>query len=185
MLNVNKLKHFFPGEEKEDDTDAQNDTQHAEEIIKFDHTMPCPLTRAWSKLIKNNTTISTLVNKSEAATSEEIWYKLNSIAYKLYHLNLDFNQLTSEELKFWRTFKKEDIFEWLSGSPIHHQITPNTFVFALRSTILQSANNNNNHRCNLYHQINNWLPQLKTRYLNLVHANQADLQGLKTNQRIL
>ncbi len=50
---------------------------------------------------------------------EEIWYKLNSIAYKLYHLNLDFNQLTPEELKFWKSFKQEDIFEWLSGSPIH------------------------------------------------------------------
>jgi len=52
-------------------------------------------------------------------SSEEIWYKLNTIAYKLYHLNLDFHQLTSEELKFWKKYKQEDIFEWLSGSPIH------------------------------------------------------------------
>jgi len=44
---------------------------------------------------------------------------LNSIAYKLYHLNLEFNQLTSEELKFWKQFKQEDIFEWLLGSPFH------------------------------------------------------------------
>jgi len=50
---------------------------------------------------------------------EEIWYKLNNITYKLNHLNLDFHQLTSEELKFWKKFKQEDIFEWLSGSPIH------------------------------------------------------------------
>jgi hypothetical protein len=34
---------------------------------------------------------------------------------------LEFNQLTSEELKFWKQFKQEDIFEWLSGSPIHPQ----------------------------------------------------------------
>jgi len=60
-----------------------------------------------------------LINKTDAASSEEIWYKSNSIAYKLYHLNLEFNQLTSEELKFWKTFKQEDIFEWLSGSPKH------------------------------------------------------------------
>ena len=34
-------------------------------------------------------------------------------------MNLDFNQLTTEELKFWRSFDQEDIFEWLTGSPIH------------------------------------------------------------------
>ncbi len=34
-------------------------------------------------------------------------------------MNLEFNQLTSEELRFWKQFKQEDIFEWLSGSPIH------------------------------------------------------------------
>ena len=34
-------------------------------------------------------------------------------------MNLDFHKLTSEELKFWKKFKQEDIFEWLSGSPIH------------------------------------------------------------------
>jgi hypothetical protein len=60
-----------------------------------------------------------LITKTDAASSEEIWYKLNSIAYKLYHLNFEFNQITSEELKFWKQFKQEDIFEWLSGSPIH------------------------------------------------------------------
>jgi len=69
-------------------------------------------------LIKSDA-ISALIIKTDAESSEEIWYKLNSIAYKLYHLNLEFNQLTSEELKFWRQFKQEDIFEWLSGSPIH------------------------------------------------------------------
>jgi len=44
---------------------------------------------------------------------------LNSIAYKLYHLNLEFNQLTPQELNFWKQLNQEDIFEWLSGSPIH------------------------------------------------------------------
>ncbi len=34
-------------------------------------------------------------------------------------MNFEFNQITSEELKFWKQFKQEDIFEWLSGSPIH------------------------------------------------------------------
>ncbi len=77
-----------------------------------------PLTSAWSKLIKSNA-ISALINKRDTTSSEEIWYKLNSIAYKLYHLNLEFNQLTSKELQFWKMFKQEDIFEWLSGSPIH------------------------------------------------------------------
>jgi len=48
--------------------------------------------------------MSALINKSDATSSEEIWYKLNSIAYKLDHLNL---------------FKQDDIFKWLSGSPIH------------------------------------------------------------------
>jgi len=32
---------------------------------------------------------------------------------------LDFHQLTSKELKFWKKFKQENIFEWLFGSPIH------------------------------------------------------------------
>jgi len=73
----------------DDKTDAENKQS---DLIKFD-------TRAWSKLIKSDT-ISALINKTDAASSEEIWYKLNSIAYKLYHLNLEFNQLTSEELKF-------------------------------------------------------------------------------------
>ena len=32
---------------------------------------------------------------------------------------MEFNQLTSDELQFWKSFPQEDIFEWLSGSPIH------------------------------------------------------------------
>jgi len=120
-LNVNKLKHFFPAEDTENYKNEETDagTQDDNKIIKFNLSTKRPLTRAWSKLIKNTEAISTLINKSDAASSEEIWYKLNNIAFKLYHLNLDFNQLTSEELKFWKTFKQEDIFEWLSGSPIH------------------------------------------------------------------
>jgi hypothetical protein len=120
-LNVNKLKHFFPAEDIENNENIETDagTQENNKLIKFDVSTKRPLTRAWSKLIKNSDAISALINKSDAASSEEIWYKLNNIAFKLYHLNLDFNQLTSEELKFWKTFKQEDIFEWLSGSPIH------------------------------------------------------------------
>ena len=120
-LNVNKLKHFFPAEDIENNENIETDagTQENNKLIKFDVSTKRPLTRAWSKLIKNTDAISALINKSDAASSEEIWYKLNNIAFKLYHLNLDFNQLTSEELKFWKTFKQEDIFEWLSGSPIH------------------------------------------------------------------
>jgi len=58
-----------------------------------------PLTCAWSKLIENDP-ISALFNKTDTGSSEEIWYKLNGIAYKLYHFNLEVNQLASEELKF-------------------------------------------------------------------------------------
>ena len=99
--------------------ETENNANDSEpNLIKFDPSTRRPLTRAWSKLIKSDA-ISALISKTDAASSDEIWYKLNSIAYKLYHLNLEFNQLTSEELKFWKQFKQDDIFEWLSGSPIH------------------------------------------------------------------
>ncbi len=126
-LNVNKLKLFQEDSDAnapESDADAaKTDAEHQandsdQDLIKFDPSTCRPLTRAWSKLIKSDA-ISALITKTDAASSEEIWYKLNSIAFKLYHLNLEFNQLTSEELKFWKQFKQEDIFEWLSGSPIH------------------------------------------------------------------
>ena len=123
-LYVNKLKHFFQGEEiaSDDDdkneADAEDNTEDPGELINFDPTTRRPLTRAWSKLIKSHA-ISALLNSTDAASSDKIWYKLNFIGYKLYHLNLDFNQLTLEELNFWRSFCQEDIFEWLSGSPIH------------------------------------------------------------------
>jgi hypothetical protein len=97
-MNVNKLKHFFATY-----LDANADTEATEskqlDLIKFDPTTRRPLTHAWSKLIKSDA-ISALITKTDPASSEDIWYKLNSIAYKLYHLNLDFNQLTSEEFKF-------------------------------------------------------------------------------------
>jgi len=105
------------------DADAEADTEETKtkpDLIKFDPSMRRPLTRAWFKLIKSDA-ISAFFSKTDTTSSEEILYKLNSIAYKLYHLNLEFNQLTSEELKFWKQFKQEDIFEWLSGSPIHPQ----------------------------------------------------------------
>jgi hypothetical protein len=118
-LNVNKLKHFFPGEEVESDNEEEsNSTEDPGELINFDPTTQRPLTRPWSKLIKSDA-ISALLDTTDAASADEIWYKLNGIGYKLYHLNLDFNQLTSQELDFWKSFRQEDIFEWLSGSPIH------------------------------------------------------------------
>ena len=44
-------------------------------------------------------------------------YKLNSIAYKLYHLKFAFNQLTSQEQNLWKSFSLCDIYEWLTGDP--------------------------------------------------------------------
>jgi len=118
-LNVNKLKLFQESDADAQETDAETPDQEAnQDLIKFDPSTRRPLTRAWSKLIKSKA-IAALITKTDAASSEEIWYKLNDIAFKLYHLNLEFNQLTPEELRFWKQFKQEDIFEWLSGSPIH------------------------------------------------------------------
>ena len=119
-INVNKLKLFHEhlDADAELEQEAESKTNAKEILIKFDPSTRRPSTRAWSKLIKSDA-ISALITKTDAASSEEIWYKLNSIAYKLYHLNFEFNQITSEELKFWKQFKQEDIFEWLSGSPIH------------------------------------------------------------------
>ncbi len=122
-ININKLKLFQEKSdadaETEAETEAKTDADNSEpDLIKFDPSTRRPLTRAWSKLIKSDA-ISALITKTDAASSDEIWCKLNSIAYKLYHLNLEFNHLTSEELNFWKQFKQEDIFEWLSGSPIH------------------------------------------------------------------
>jgi len=53
-LNVNKLKHFLPGDLTELDMDENNNTQTSEDsdLIKFDPSTRRPLTRAWSKLIK-------------------------------------------------------------------------------------------------------------------------------------
>jgi len=135
-INVNKLKLFRESleEDAESESEAETEAIEKEDLIKFDPSTRRPLTRAWSKLIKSDA-ISALITKTDAASSEEIWYKLNSIAYKLYHLNCEFNQLTSEELKFWKQFKQEDIFEWLSGSPIH---PPDYSEYIrVRSTIVQ------------------------------------------------
>ncbi len=137
-LNVNKLKLFqdSDADAPETDTDAPETDADSnatnQDLIKFDPSMRRPLTRAWSKLIKSDA-ISALITKTDASSPEEIWYKLNSIAFKLYHLNLEFNQLTSEELKFWKQFKQEDIFEWLSGSSIH---PPDEYI-RIRSTVTE------------------------------------------------
>ena len=129
-LNVRKLKHFFPRDQASDsDADSTHEDDDAtsqpdaDDLINFDPApTDRPHTRAWTKLINKNG-VSVLFDqedaKQDAAFQNKIWYKLNGIAYKLYHLHLDFNQLTTEELKFWRSFDQEDIFEWLTGSPIH------------------------------------------------------------------
>jgi len=77
------------------------------------------------------------MNKTKAASPLKIWYKSNEIAFKLYHLNLEFNQLTPQELQFWKQFKQEDIFERLSGSPIYPP-DYNNYV-RIHSTILGDA----------------------------------------------
>ena len=75
-LNVNKLKHFFPGEEveSEDKEENKNSADDPGELINFDPTTRRPLTRAWSKLIKSDA-ISALLNTTDAASADEIWYK--------------------------------------------------------------------------------------------------------------
>jgi hypothetical protein len=129
-LNVKRLKHFFPREEEDseaEDESAPDDTVpnknapeeseakefNQEKLINFDSLTNTsrPNTRAWAKL-SHADAISELIK-------EETWYKLNNIAFKLYHSNLEFEDLTSQELKFWKSFDQEDIFEVLTGSPIH------------------------------------------------------------------
>jgi hypothetical protein len=118
MLNVKRIKLFVPREDSQDDQDSQdkqidaeNQTPHTDnEKINFEAFQNNrPRTRAWAKLI-NNDAASTLIE-------EEMKYKLNSIAYKLYHLKFAFNQLTSQEQNLWKSFSLCDIYEWLTGDP--------------------------------------------------------------------
>ena len=117
-LNVKRLKLFVPKDDPQDDQDSQDKQSDAEDSNKnpdnekinletFQNNRP--RTRAWTKLI-NNDAASTLIE-------EEIKYKLNSIAYKLYHLKFAFDQLTSQEQQLWKTFPLCDIYEWLTGDP--------------------------------------------------------------------
>ena len=120
-FNVKRLKHFFP-----DPTTDQLSTEDADQLSTedarqtstdadqfdastFDALPNRPTTRAWAKLIKSDAA-SLLIEK-------DIWYKLNSIAHKLYHLNLSFQQLTAQEQQFWSSFQLRDIFEYLTGDP--------------------------------------------------------------------
>jgi hypothetical protein len=73
----------------------------------FQNNRPC--THVWAKLINNDAALTLI--------EEEIKYKLNSIAYKLYHLKSAFDQLTSQEQQLWKTFPLCDIYEWLTGDP--------------------------------------------------------------------
>jgi hypothetical protein len=95
-------KHFFPGDQTDSKENADAHTTPDSDLInseafQFDPSTRHPLTCAWSKLIKS-VAISALIYKTDTASPEEIWYKLNSIAYKLYQLNFEFYQLTPQEL---------------------------------------------------------------------------------------
>jgi len=162
-ITVNKLK-LFQDSEADATTEAEADTKtdadkSDQDLIKFDPSMCRPFTRAWSKLIKSDA-ISALITKTDAASSEEIWYKLNSIAYKLYHLNLEFNQLTSEELR----------------------ITQSISAFAQQLW-------NNNRFYNSTNRFNNrsHLPNrdllLQIQFRDQVRESQVDRQAPKTKQR--
>jgi hypothetical protein len=117
-LNVKRLKIFVPKEDLQDDQDEQDEQNDAEDstsnpdnekinLEAFQNNRP--RTRAWAKLI-NNDAASLLIE-------EEIKYKLNSIAYKIYHLKFAFKQLTSQEQQLWKSFPLCDIYEWLTGDP--------------------------------------------------------------------
>jgi len=130
-----------------------------------------PQTRAWSKLIKSNT-ISALWMKQKWCL-QKIFGINWTIAYKLYHLNLEFNQLTPQELKFWKQFKQGDFFEWLSGSPIH----PPDYSEYIKSDCC-SQKTFSNHNCNLHSiynlNLNNQIQLFKTQWPDLVLKNQVD-----------
>ena len=112
-FNVKRLKHFVPRETPDADPTSKDATSEdaPEDAPKFE--MPTnpdrPRMLAWSKLIKTDA--------ASALIEQDIWYKLNNIAYKLYHMNLTFKQLTPQEELFWKSFEQKYIFEWLTGDP--------------------------------------------------------------------
>ena len=120
-FNVKRLKHFFSDStdqlstedadqlSTEDARQTSTDADQKFDASTFDAPPSRPRTRAWAKLIKSDAA-SLLIEK-------DIWYKLNSIAHKLYHLNLSFQQLTAQEQQFWSSFQLRDIFEYLTGDP--------------------------------------------------------------------
>jgi hypothetical protein len=118
MLNMKCLKLFIPREDTQDDQDTQDEENNAEDsessresakinLEAFQNTRP--RTRAWAKLIYNDAALMLI--------EEEIKYKLNTIAYKLYRLKFAFEQLTSQEQHLWKSFPLCDIYEWLTGDP--------------------------------------------------------------------
>ena len=125
-FNVKRLKHFVQESfsdntdinESTEDADAQT-SQDADQLSQNDAgpadaptdapKFERPRTRAWSKLIKTDA--------AAVLIEQQIEYKLNSIARKLYHFNFTFEQLTSQEQEFWSSFQLKDIFEWLTGDP--------------------------------------------------------------------
>ena len=154
-LNVSRLKHFIEKEEEEEQSTPTQEGEdarqkliddlidfheaggqpgaHQDKLIKNLITTPAtnrPNTRAWAKL-----------NKSDAAAAvndAEIHYKLNSIAYQLYHLNKTFEQLTPQELTFWKSFDQREIFQWLTGDQYR---APNYQPFIRIRTAAPQPNN--------------------------------------------
>jgi len=54
------------------DQDTNEQTLENLDFIKFDPSTQWPLTHAWYKLIKSDA-INALINKTDEASSEEIW----------------------------------------------------------------------------------------------------------------
>jgi transposase InsO family protein len=90
------------------------------------------VTRSRAKLINlptkpNIQAVAKLINLKPSIKDSR--YKLKDIAYKLYHLKLAFNQLTSTEQKLWTSFKLADILQLLSGHPNREPIFKSNDVY--------------------------------------------------------
>ena len=121
-FNAKRLKHFVSGEleDDQDKEDMQDDSSTDAGPIDVDPVSNKPNFDTLSNPSRLNTCAWLKLIKTDAATAlieQDIWYKLNNIAHKLYHLNLTLNQLTPQEEFFWKSFELKDIFEWLTGDP--------------------------------------------------------------------
>jgi transposase InsO family protein len=115
-VTVDNLKKFFrpaPQEAKPVD-DNRRVTRSRAKLINLPNK---PTIQAVAKLINLRPSI------------KDSRYKLKDIAYKLYHLKLAFNQLTSTEQKLWTSFKLSDILQLLSGHPNREPIFKSNDVY--------------------------------------------------------